>query len=151
MENPVLSLLKQAVGQTMERSPSPFGRWLNGTLLEVEEGFAVCSFEVRENMSNPLGLIHGGALAAIADEVIGIASATLNLKGRYVSVSLNTEFLNSAKTGDTILAKARIDRAGKTLIHGSCEILHADKQKVVALATCNLVSITPRTPSGVGA
>jgi len=136
-----LEILKQFTGQPMAKSPSPFGRWLHGILLDVASGEVTCSFEVREEMCNPLGLLHGGIAAAIADEVIGIAVASLDLPGRYVSINLTTDFMDSAKLGDTIYATATIDRAGKTLVHGTCRITHPKRQKVLAFSSSNLVAL----------
>ena len=141
MSASTLEILKSFEGQAMDKSPSPFGRWLKGVLLKVDKGEVTCSFEVRDEMCNPLGLLHGGVAASIADEVIGIAGATLDLPGRYVSINLTTDFMDSAKSGDLIHATATIDRAGKTLIHGTCKISHPERQKVLAFSTSNLVAL----------
>jgi acyl-coenzyme A thioesterase 13 len=58
--NPALDFFRSNIGKTSsEISPSPFGRWLNGTLIEVEEGSLTMEFIVRKDMCNPGGIMHG--------------------------------------------------------------------------------------------
>jgi len=64
--------LKQLIGkESKDVSPSPFGRWLNGILVEIGDNGVTASFQARPEFANPSGIVLG-VLAGIMDELIGI-------------------------------------------------------------------------------
>src|SRR5262245_24560851 len=90
--------LQSCLGQKLtDGSRVNLSAWLDGRLLEIrEDGFDV-EFQVREEMTNPLGLLHGGVQAAILDEVIGLTAYATNPEARYLSINLTIDFLGSAR------------------------------------------------------
>ena len=114
------------------------GRWLNGKLLEAEEGLLSFEFEVREEMTNPMGILHGGMSALIMDEVIGATVHTLNRDVYYTSVNLGVDFLKSSPAGSTIKATAQIIRPGKTIVNAECKVYN-QKGDIIAKGMSNLV------------
>lgn len=71
--SPALEFFKSNIGKSsFEISPSPFGRWLNGRLIAVEEDSLMAEFIVREDMCNPDGIMHGGVATGIMDDLIGM-------------------------------------------------------------------------------
>lgn len=86
-ENKQLQLLLEKVGLTMKEGLSPYGRWIAGKLISAEYGKVVFEIEVREEMTNPLKMLHGGATAGIVDEVIGIAVFSLGRHNFYTTRS----------------------------------------------------------------
>ncbi len=138
MENSVVERLKTMVGQPFSNSPSKFGRWFNGVLLEVEKGSLLFSFIVREDMTNPLGTLHGGATAAIIDDIIGLTAATLGHENFYVTVNLSIDYLSGAKVGDTILAQSHTLREGKNISNIECMVKHSDG-KIIAKGSSNMI------------
>ncbi|WP_341226419.1 PaaI family thioesterase [uncultured Arcticibacterium sp.] len=135
----MIEQFKKMIGKEAKNvSPSPYGRWLNGTLLAAEEGKIKMSYKVREEFANPAGIAHGGVLAGIIDEVIGMTTHTLGRDGFFVAVNLNVDFLRAAKTGDEITIETEVVRAGKTIAHVECQIF--DKEgKLLAKASSNLL------------
>ncbi len=123
-----------------ETSPSPFGAWLNGKLIAAEPGTLTVEFVVREEQTNPGGLMHGGVAAAIMDEVMGMTLFTLNKETFYVAVNLNVDFLRPGRKGETLTAISETIRDGRTMTHCECRIYNADK-KLVAKASSNLSQI----------
>ena len=138
MDNPRIEFLKSQIGKPVDSLRSPLGNWLNGDLVSVDENEIVASFVVRKEMTNTLGILHGGAAAAIIDDIIGAAVFGLNKENIYVTVSLTIDFLDNAKEGETIFAKTKVMRSGKTLINVECHLLNTD-QKILAKGTSNLV------------
>lgn len=137
MENR-LELLKKVIGkEAKDGSPSPFGRWLNGRLIEAEEGRIKVEYLVRPEFSNPAGMIHGGAYAAIFDEVMGMTTYTLNQPEFFAAINLNVDFLRPSKVGETITIISEIVRAGRTMVHAEARIFGADG-KIRAKACSNL-------------
>jgi uncharacterized protein (TIGR00369 family) len=123
----------------MTNSPSPAGRWLNGVLKEVKAGELTADFSVREEMTNPMGILHGGLMAAIIDEIIGTAVFSLGQENFYSSVNLIIDFLASAKKGETITARSKVVRQGKNIVNVACEVVNAEG-KLLARASSNLIA-----------
>jgi acyl-coenzyme A thioesterase 13 len=140
--NKVVEQLTQMIGQESKNiSPSPYGRWLNGKILEVNEGFLKVSYEIREEFSNPGGIMHGGVLAGMMDELIGMAGYTLNKEGFFVAANINVDFLRPVNVGETVVGTTNVVRAGKTMMHIECQIHNTDN-KLVAKAASNLVKMS---------
>jgi len=69
---------------------------------------------------------------------MGMTVYMLGRESFYTTVNLSIDYLSPAKTGDTLLVKSKITRAGKTVIHITCEI-HSTDHKIVAKCTSNMV------------
>src|ERR687885_1135480 len=100
--NPRLDFFRSQIGRDMSGSISPFGRWLNGTIRVAELGKLVADYTVREDMSNPAGVLHGGAAASILDDLIGAMVFTLGRENAFTSVNLTIDFLHAARTGEVV-------------------------------------------------
>ena len=138
LPNSRLDLFRSLVGHDMSRSISPLGRWLNGTLRAADAGRLVADFTVRPELTNPAGVLHGGAAAAILDDLIGAMVFTLGREYAYTSVNLNIDFLHAARSGDLVTATAEVVRAGKNIIHCEGRIMAADG-KLIAKCATNLI------------
>lgn len=97
-------------------------------------------------ISQQHGFVHAGAVAAIADSAAGYASLSLMPPGSGV---LTTEFkinLVSPATGDRIVAKGRVVKAGRTLTLAQTEVFAetAGREKLVALLTATMMTIADR-------
>lgn len=137
--NKIIEFFKANIGKNAaDISPSPLGRWLNGKLIAAEEGSVEVEFVVREEMTNPAKILHGGTIASMLDDVMGMTVFMLGRESFYTTVNLSIDYLLPAKIGDTIVAKSKIIRAGKTVINIECAIYNTD-QKIVAKCTSNMV------------
>lgn len=126
--------------EAKDNSPSPFGAWLNGKLIAAEKGSLTLEFVVRDEQTNPGGLMHGGVAAAIMDEVMGMTLFTLNKETFYVAVNLNVDFLRPGRKGETLTAITEVIRDGRTMTHCECKLYNSEK-KLIAKATSNLSQI----------
>ena len=136
--NSRLDFFRSQIGQSTSNSPSPLGRWLNGIIRAVDYGHLVADFMVREEMTNPAQVLHGGAATAILDELIGVMVFSLGREYAYTSVNLAIDFLNSARLGDVVTATAEVIREGRNIIH--CEgRLVATNGKIIAKCSTNLI------------
>jgi acyl-coenzyme A thioesterase 13 len=140
MSNPALEFFKSNIGKTSaEVSPSPFGRWLNGKLIDVEDGSLTMEFIVRKDMCNPGGIMHGGVATGMMDDLIGMTVFTLGGQVFYSTVNLSVDFLYAAKPEEKLIAKSKIVRIGKKIAHAEGEIRNETGQ-IVAKCTTNLVA-----------
>ncbi len=136
--NPRLEFFRTQIGNDLSNSTSPLGRWLNGIVRAVDYGHISIEFTVREDMTNPMAVLHGGSAAAILDEVVGMMVFALGREYGYTSVNLNCDFLNAARLGDVLTANAKVIRAGRNIIHCECELV-TDEGKIIAKCTSNLI------------
>ena len=134
----ILEKIKSELNKENANSPSPVFLWLRGIYREIETGFAVVDYKIREDMCNPIGMAHGGTLAMIADETIGISVASLDLEWHFVTVDLNINYLGGAKLDEIVKAKAKVIRKGKKIIFVECEIINS-AGKLLVKSTSNLV------------
>ncbi len=141
-----LESFRTQIGIEPSTSISPLGRWLNGILRAVDYGHISMEFTVREDMTNPMGVLHGGSAAAIMDEVVGTMVFALGREYGYTSVNLNCDFLNAARLGVVLTANAKVIRAGRNIVHCECELV-TDEGKIIAKCTSNLIQTSVRLPS----
>lgn len=141
--NQAVTVLRSWIGKDSSASISPLMRWLNPTLLKVEEGELEFSYVIREEMTNPMGILHGGTTAAIIDDAVGVAVWSLGKPDRYTTVNLAVDYFASAKAGDTIIAKTSITKNGNQIVNTACEIWNADRSRMIAKGHSNLIKIDP--------
>ena len=137
--NKPLELFKAQIGKDASQSPSPLMQWLNPVLISAEAGKLEFSYVVREEMTNPLGIIHGGTTAAIIDDAIGAAVFSLGVSHVYTTVSLSVDYFSRAQTGETIIAQTNVIKKGKQIINAECEVWNADKTRMIAKGHSNLI------------
>lgn len=145
IKNKRLDFFRSMIGQDMSGSISAFGRWLNGTVRVAEEGKLVADYVVRDDMTNPAGVLHGGVTSGILDDLIGAMVFTLNREFAYTSVNLTVDFLHAARQGDTVTATAEVVRAGRNIIHCIGTITATDG-KIIAKAATNLIQTSVKLP-----
>ncbi len=144
----VLQFIKDNfVGKLITESRSPAGNWLQFTLDKIEKGRTEISLEVREEMTNPYGNIHGGMMALVMDEVIGWGVVSLDTKNFYTSLNLNVDFLYAIKKGDRLKAISQVVRAGKKIIHVECHVYDMN-DTLLGKATSNLIVTGMRPMEG---
>ncbi len=144
MKNNALKYMQENIGKELTTSPSPLSRWLKGVLLEAGEGSLVFNFFIREEMTNPMGILHGGMIAAIMDDMMGATVFCLGGEHFHTTVNLAIDYLSSARIGETVRAESKIIRQGKSIINAEC-ILTNSQGKLLARGTSNLIITTIRT------
>ena len=74
----------------------PIANLIGQTLEEVEEGRVVMKLEPGEHLYNPIGMVHGGAMATLLDSVMGCAIHTMLPKGRaYSTLEIKVNYLRA--------------------------------------------------------
>lgn len=132
-------------GKIVQDSLSPAGNWLSYTLEKIEKGMAEITLEVKREMTNPYGNIHGGMMALVMDEVIGLSVISLDTENHYTSLNLNVDFLYAIKEGDRLRARSEVIRAGKKIIHVECSVFNLDNV-LLGKASSNLI-VTSMKPT----
>ena len=137
--NKPLAYFKEHIGKDASESLSPLMQWLNPILISAEAGELEFSYVVRNEMTNPLGIIHGGTTAAIIDDAMGAAVFSLGVSHVYTTVSLSVDYFSRAQVGETIIAQTKIVKQGKQIINAECEVWNHDKSRLIAKGHSNLI------------
>jgi uncharacterized protein (TIGR00369 family) len=81
-----------------------------------DDGRLICGCRVQTKQLNGAGAINGGALASFADYTLfQVAFAKTGHLG-LVTVTLNTEFVASARAGALLIGRAGVVKAGGSLL-----------------------------------
>lgn len=114
---------------------------------KTEPGRIVIGTRVREVHCNSRGFAHGGLIAALADNAMGISTGQcLQAEGRadvasLVTVSLNTDYMGAAQRGSWLEFRSDVGKLGGSLCFTNC-IITADGDPVAkASATFKIVKV----------
>jgi uncharacterized protein (TIGR00369 family) len=120
-----------------EREPFPVAKLLGMKMTVAEPGHVIFAMTVDERFHNPLGTLHGGIYADLADAAMGWAYATTLGEGEtFTTIELKANFLRPVRHG-TLTASARVLKAGSTLGYVECEVTDGQDRLVAKLAsTC---------------
>jgi uncharacterized protein (TIGR00369 family) len=98
-------------------------------------GYAVVSLPCSVNHHNPMGRVHGGLIAALADAAMGIAFGRTLFPGEdFSTIDMQVQFVRPVVT-DLIRAEARVVERGLRIGFVRCEITNS-RGKLIATATC---------------
>ncbi|QIS12388.1 PaaI family thioesterase [Nocardia arthritidis] len=96
---------------------------------------------VSEEFGNVVGMLQGGLLSAMLDDVIG-ALSFLTARGLTTSLELTTHFLRPVRLGERLRLTAVVRKAGRTAIYVSAEAHNADGKLVAtAMSAQHVVSM----------
>lgn len=136
-----LAGFRMFLGKEVENSPSKFMNWLKPTVIIAEKGHLKCSYIIREEMTNPMLILHGGVTAGIIDDLIGATIYTLGLNIHYTTVNNSIDYFAPAKEGDIIVAETTIIKQGRKIINVQCDVTLPSKNRLIARGTSNMLGI----------
>lgn len=91
----------------------PYARFLNIKLRDVDEGYALCEMEYKDNLDNLYGIAHGGAIFSLIDEAFEISSNSY--ENVAVALNMNVTYIRPPKKNTILKAESReIHRTKKT-------------------------------------
>ena len=104
----------------------PYAHLLGIELDEISEGVATLGLDVRKELKQNHGVVHGGAIASLIDTAMAFAIITL-LKPRekVTTVDLTVSYLRPLTKG-RITARARVVRSGRRLFVVSADVFTND-------------------------
>lgn len=102
------------------------------TVVERAGGKSHLVWDPPDEFVNPLGLIHGGAVAVIVDDTAGMAvGSTLTERRALPTASLHIDFLKGIKPGVRYDCRGKVVRAGRRLAISDAEIYSPDGELMV--------------------
>ena len=81
-----------------------FSQWLGIRVLEVKEGYSRIEMDVRPEMINGFGIVHGGIAFSLADSAFAFACNNRNVLSVALDTSIN--FTKPVHVGDRLTAEA---------------------------------------------
>jgi uncharacterized protein (TIGR00369 family) len=120
-----------------ESPPPAIATLIGFSLASIEPGRAVVEFEATERHANPMGTLHGGVLADIADAAMGMAYASGLEEGEtFTTLELKINFMKPVWTGK-LRAEGRLLSGGRTVGLVACDVRDANDRLVAhATSTC---------------
>lgn len=89
--------------------------------LYFRDADGVLGLRIAEAHCNSRGMAHGGLIAALADNVMGIACARAH-PSHPVTVGLAVDYLGSARRGQWVEFAPTVDKVGATLGFATCRV-----------------------------
>lgn len=119
--------------------PPNCDRTLGVTCVDKSEpGTTVWRMTADDRFANPVGVIQGGFLSAMADSAMGSATITFakaaDRKVFSSSIEMKISFLAPARVGSTLECTARVVQGGRRVAFVEAEIVD-DREVVIARAT----------------
>lgn len=136
--------------QKLERARSafaavPYAKFLGLQLGEVRQGEVSIHLDIRDELKQNQGVVHGGAIASLIDTASAFAVLTqIDLDERVTTTDLTIHYLRPAVNG-RIVATARIIRGGRRLFVLSVDV-HDPTGQLIASAVTTYIKID-KTPS----
>ena len=147
MNDANLSLVKE-IFQNAE-----FVRLLGIELTSCGRGWCETRVNVVPSLRQQHGFVHAGALMTLADHTCGGAAASTVPEGRdVITVENKLSFLRPA-SGQSLICRAEVLRAGKSLIFVEATVMveREEGRMMVAKASSTLAVITKIDPEGASA
>ncbi len=105
------------------------------------EGEHRYGLQTNENHSNRIGLIHGGVLTSLLDQVIAISAWKAADQRPTATVQMDTRFIGAAKAGDFLESRAILRQATRSLIFVDGDVTCGGR--LIATATAVMKILNP--------
>jgi len=111
-----------------------FSKYLGIEFVEFREGYTKAELDIKPELLNRLGILHGGVTYSLADTCMGGAVFSLLAENKHcVAMEVKTNYLRPV-TGGHLVAESRVVHCGKQVAVATCEV-HDGKGKMIAMAT----------------
>lgn len=109
-------------------------------MLEADAQQVIGTLEVVEHLCTMGGILHGGAIMALADS-LGAVGAFLNLEAgsRTSTVESKTNFLRAAKRGTTVTGTSRLVNKGRTLMLWQTEVRDENDRLIAIVSQSQII------------
>jgi len=126
---------------------SPYFRHLDMELLEAEDGYAKVTMRIKAYHENIQGVIHGGAIASLADQAAMRAVQTRLIQGQIgKTIQMDMHYLAPAR-GKHLIGEGFVQKMGKRVAFSDGEVKD-EKGKMVAIARCTIMIVGNESEEG---
>jgi uncharacterized protein (TIGR00369 family) len=122
-------------------SPPPYVHLLGMRFIAVSDGSATFEMAAKTDLYNPNNVVHGGALASLADSAMGFAVySTLAPGENFTTAELHVNFIK-AVTADSGMLRSigRVVHRGQQIAVAEAEILDQQNQLIARASSTNVI------------
>ncbi|MBN0047468.1 PaaI family thioesterase [Streptomyces actuosus] len=102
----------------------PFSVLLDARLTAFGDGEAAVELDIRDELRQQFGSVHGGVLSYAADNALAFAAGSA-VGSRVATAGFSIDFLRPAR-GTLLRAHAHVVRAGRTRVACRCDVTTGD-------------------------
>jgi uncharacterized protein (TIGR00369 family) len=113
-----------------KKSPCAFVNFLRIEEVARKDGTARLVMPYRDELTNPTGYVHGGAIATLADAAMAVALVSLLGHGRFATAKMEIRFRSPTK-GKTLVGESKIESNRGNFYFGTATVKE-EEGKVVA-------------------
>lgn len=114
---------------------APFEEYLGMRIEEAAEGRAILTMPFKVKLAQGKGLMHGGAVTALADTAVAMAiKSLLPEDSHFATVALDLKF-HAPVRGGTVRAEARVTERDERNIRGEAEVFDEHGVKVATFTS----------------
>lgn len=106
----------------------PFSVLLGTRLVAFGEGVATLELDIRQDLLQQNGFVHGGVLSYAADNALTFAAGTV-AGARLLTAGYTIDYLRPAR-GAVLRARAEVVRAGRSRVVCRCDVAAVDADGV---------------------
>ncbi len=141
---PIKEGYEKALRQAVESAP--YYQLLHLILERIDIGFARFRMPFRSELTQVYGLVHGGAIASLADTAAAFALMTLLVHPgeRVTTVEFKINYLRSVSDGE-MFAEARVVHKGKRLATVDMEVQNENGNLLAKGLTTYMILSSPKT------
>src|ERR1700689_4632296 len=124
----------------------PFADFMGMKITELSRDRVVGEMLVRDTLENRFGVLHGGALMALADNLGGTATlANLPDGGRTATIESKTNFFAGIPIGDIARAECTPLHRGRTTMVWQTRITRGDGKLCALVTQTQIVMLAEKT------
>ena len=125
--------------QEIDEQNIDFLKFIGGEVLDLGDGYAQLGFDVKPHHRQHFGVVHGGAIATLADHCGWYAAVSVLEKGfSAVTIEIKINYLKPAKD-EVLKAEAKVINQSKRTIFTTIEIFSKDILVAYATATYHVL------------
>ncbi|MEV0225379.1 PaaI family thioesterase [Streptomyces sp. NPDC050704] len=123
----------------------PFSRLLGARVTAFGDGRATLELDIREDLHQQNGYLHGGVVSYAADNALTFAAGTA-LGPAVLTAGFSIQYIRPA-TGRTLVARAEVVHAGRRQAVVRCDLLTVTEDGTETLSAVAQGTVLPaRTP-----
>ena len=128
-----------AINELAHQQP-PFAQFLGMKITHISPQRVTAELVAREELNNRFGIMHGGAIMALADNLGGTAT-TANLKEGQSTTTIEskTNFFSAIPIGDTAYAECTALHRGRTTMVWQTRVTRGDGRLCALVTQTQLV------------
>jgi len=113
--------------------------------IDIGKGGVEARFTVGEQHMAHNGFLHAGSVVTLADSACGFGCANALPEGArgFTTIELKSNFLSTAKQGESVACEARLAHAGRTTQVWDATVRNEASGKTIALFRCTQMILYP--------